>query len=109
MKDVLSGQGPDIFIGRIDSLVHQPTRSRWSRWGDLYPNPNDRGLPAMPWADRRRQRYDFLTRRYGNFRPDMWSNTEWSYDPWGQLYQRAWWDADGNRHDIGLGRQRLGP
>ncbi len=101
MKDIFRGQGPDVFIGRIDTVERQPTKSRWSRWGDIYPNPNDRGLPAMPWADRRRQRYDFLTRRYTDFRPDMWSNVEWDYDPWGASYQRAWWDADGHRHDKG--------
>lgn len=105
MGDVFNGQGPDIFIGRIDTLEHQPTKSRWSRWADIYPNPNDRGLPAMPCADRRLKRYDFLTRRYTNFRPNMWSDVEWDYDPYGTLYQRAWWDADGHRHDNGPLRQ----
>lgn len=98
MKDVLSGQGPDIFIGRLDTLVRLPTKSRWSRWADLYPNPNDRGLPAMPWADRNRKRYDFSTRRYANPHPDMWSKMEWDYDVYGELYLRAWWDVNGRRH-----------
>jgi hypothetical protein len=99
MKDIFSGQGPDVFIGRLDSLEHQPSRSRWSRWADLYPNPNDQGGPPMPWADRRRQRYDFLTRRYRDYHPHMWSDVEWDYDLYGQLHQQGWWDADGHRHD----------
>lgn len=100
IRDIFSGQGPDIFVGRLDTLEHLPTRSRWSRWADMYPNPNNRGLPALPWADRRLQRYDFLTRRYTNFHPNMWSDTEWDYSLDGELYLRAWWDADGHRHIV---------
>lgn len=98
MNDIFSGQGPDIFIGRLDTLVRLPTKSRWSRWADLYPDPNDRGLPAMPWADRYTKRYDFKTRRYADRSPDVWSKVEWDYDPYGKFYLRAWWDADGRRH-----------
>ena len=99
MKDIFSGQGTDVFIGRLDTLEHQPTRARWSRWSDLYPNPNDRGLPAMPWADRGQQRYDFLTRRYTDFYSNMWSDVEWDLSPRGKPYIRAYWDADGHRHE----------
>lgn len=97
-KDIFTGQGPDIFIGRLDTLDRLPTKPRWSRWADIYPNPKNRGNSPMPWADRRQQRYDFLTRRYTSFYPSMWSNVEWAYDKFGRLYQHAYWDADGHRH-----------
>ena len=102
LKDIFQGKGSDIFIGRLDSLERQPTKAHWSCWSDLYPNPDDRADIAMPWANRGEQRYDFRTRRYRRVHPGMWSNIEWQgLNDDGNPHLRAYWDADGHRHDLG--------
>lgn len=102
LKDIFHGKGADIFIGRLDTLQQQPCKARWSRWADLYPNPDDRTKAPPPSADRGEKRYDFRTRRYRNEYPGMWSNTEWHrLDDGGTPYLRAYWDIDGRRHDFG--------
>ena len=72
--DVLTGKGPDIFIGRLDNLDHRPSRARWSRWSDLYPDWDDTSAPPFWGAYRGDKRYNFRTRRYEYPHTEMWSD-----------------------------------
>lgn len=77
VKDALTGQGPDIHVGRLDRHSKLP-RSRWSRWVEFDPKLpfNDQSLPPPQHADRGLKVYDFRSRKYNNRQWKMWSNVE---------------------------------
>lgn len=84
-KDVLTGKGADIFIGREGSL--QPHRPLWSNWTDA--DPWGRTLDNLGYRDNRTplirlgagndqtKKYDFRTRKYRTPRMGMWSDVKW--------------------------------
>lgn len=74
-KDVITGKGPDIHIGRIDR-GWGPQRSRWSRWTehDPYAFFTDHSMPPARHADRHCKQYNFRTRKYEVWHPQMWSD-----------------------------------
>ncbi|KAL2218111.1 hypothetical protein M432DRAFT_591315 [Thermoascus aurantiacus ATCC 26904] len=78
--DVLTNKGPDIFVGTIDSPSATPHTPRWSRWQDVYGQPNDgdeETLSPFFWADRGLKRYDFRTRTYQIPDRGTWSRVEY--------------------------------
>lgn len=108
LKDVLTGKGPDVFFGDIDSHMLRPRMSRWSRWWDVHGQPDDQDhltLPSFPGADRGNKRYDFRTRKYKM--PDNWT---WSKVTYPNINEQNWrlphnwqvplffWDRNGIRH-----------
>lgn len=83
IKDVLTGKGPDMHIGRLDKPWQLP-RSRWSRWPDLDPERfwTDYALPPARHADRKNQRYNFRKRKYEDDPPKCFNDLRWSDVRW---------------------------
>lgn len=99
LKDVLTGKGPDIFIGRIDGPTLKPSTARWSRWTDIHGGPEANDLerpPLFKWCDRGNKRYDFRTRTYKVPDVNTWSKVEyrdWRHANWET--PRYVWDEQG--------------
>ena len=81
-KDVLTGKGPDIYVGSLDKDPKRPSRERWSNWGYVFGDipPDDRPFNQIHpifGADRTNQVYDFRSRRWKTYKGQntgMWSN-----------------------------------
>lgn len=102
-SDVLTGKGPDVFVGRLDNLHHNPSRPRWSRWRDVHGDPNgSEGDASAFWgADRGTKRYDFHTRRYTEWHPDMWSDVEYCQNRHHRRIPLMYADAGGAYNGLG--------
>ncbi|MCJ1472741.1 hypothetical protein MMC13_001390 [Lambiella insularis] len=96
-KDILTGKGPDIFIGREGSL--RPHRPQWSNWTDtvdgmtldnLGYRDNTADMLRLGHGFDQRKRYDFRTRKYGTPHLGMWSDVKWEKrrHPKNALYHR---------------------
>ena len=106
--DVLTGKGPDIYVGRIDqpkaktrkssSLPRsEPTRQEWTRWGSN-PNDPDSNYSPLPWARRPAgDRYDFRTRKYHTPDHGTWSAVEYCN---GRRARRGEWTGKEEVHCI---------
>ncbi|KAL8895607.1 MAG: hypothetical protein Q9207_008096 [Kuettlingeria erythrocarpa] len=84
--DVLSGKGPDMWVGQRGP--GGPTRPEWSRWdiGDIEGEYNNLGYRdnryrvAPPWGPGRADEgklYNFDTRRYEAPHANIWSDVKW--------------------------------
>ena len=97
LKDCFTGRGSDIFVGDIfDSQL--PARAAWSLWGE----DNLRHSPPEFGADRHPDdRYDFRTRKYQRWAPDLWSDLEYCR---GDRYPqpRLWRDGLYRDYRVGL-------
>lgn len=82
IKDVLTGKGPDMHLGLLDT--RDVARSRWSRWPeyDCERFFNDSSLPPARHADRKNQRYNFRKRRYEDKPSPFLNDTRWSDVRW---------------------------
>ncbi|KAJ5486204.1 hypothetical protein N7530_000504 [Penicillium desertorum] len=86
--DVLTGKGPDIYVGRIDQPKTKtrrsssrarsgPTRQEWSRW-ESNSNDPDSNYSPLPWVRQPAgERYDFRTRKYHVPDHGTWSAVEY--------------------------------
>ena len=100
-KDVLTGKGPDIFIGR-EWNAENPSKQIWSNWKSLEAYANPFGREAEDWYDRnpkallggkRTEPYDFKTRKYKRWSPGVWSDVAYTCLP--EERQPMWYrDAD---------------
>lgn len=99
--DVFTGQGPDIYVGRLNTFHHRPSKPRWSNWGNLFGDipPDDVANHLLPFANNNRdgQVYDFRSRRYRDWNFDltssMWSDVKRCPNKWASLplaYRDAW-------------------
>lgn len=94
VKDILSGQGPDIFVTfgakKSDCVFNRPTRAQWAGHVPL----DDFGLikgfdheKFAPWTVKGprgrvpRLCYDFRTRKYVVENPSMWTDAIWQLEP----------------------------
>ena len=89
LYDIASGQGPDVFIGRLE---HRPKRATWSRWGQVFGDspPNEEIVPNPFFnTDRENQVYDFRSRRYrpwtGDPTSSMWSDVKRCPNKWARM------------------------
>ncbi|EPS30710.1 hypothetical protein PDE_05662 [Penicillium oxalicum 114-2] len=114
-SDVISGKGPDIFIGTIgktprpvankDSPGRTISSTNWARW-DVDPEEHD---TPFSWARRDKDvRYDYKTRKYGVPNERTWSAVEYADCQWGEGKWRKkkvtptapirFWDQHGREH-----------
>jgi hypothetical protein len=71
--DLLSGKGPDIFIGTFSSPASYPRRAAWSQWSHLERRTPVKTASALPfWSVDRSptELYDFRTRKYKEWTPE---------------------------------------
>ncbi|KAF9740235.1 hypothetical protein PMIN06_007039 [Paraphaeosphaeria minitans] len=113
LKDILQGKGPDIHLSisaqKNDYMWNRPVKERWSGWrinrsGSLYGWPGQKRLQGPPWVGKQTKLYDFCTRKYDDWHPDMWTdaiwqgprkNSEWPHqirDVSGMWYQNDSWN-----------------
>lgn len=114
-SDVLTGKGPDIYIGAIgkrplpvkdrETLGRTVSRTNWARW-DIEPEEDD---TPFAWARReKREKYDYSTRKYGIPNEKTWSAVEYADCEWdGGKWRRKkvtpktpirYWDQYGKVH-----------
>ncbi|KAL8960282.1 MAG: hypothetical protein Q9193_002988 [Seirophora villosa] len=109
-RDVLSGKGPDMWIGpRGPEGPTKPEWSRWDRgptWGKFhnlsYRDNRDQQVPAWaPGQAAGNKRYNFKTRKYEVPRFSTWSDVKWDRKGQHPLYNEnifeynpytSWWD-----------------
>ncbi|KAL8987164.1 MAG: hypothetical protein Q9177_003603 [Variospora cf. flavescens] len=102
--DVLSGKGPDMWIGQRG--LKGPTKPEWSRWDEGpkwgpfdnlgYRDNRDQQVPAWaPGQAARREKYNFKTRKYEVPRFGTWSDVKWDRKGQYPLYVR---DRSGRHH-----------
>ena len=129
LADILTGNGPDIWIGRQYSRgPHRPVWSGWTTkgryprdalvWDNLgYPYRKDNTVLPPSWACRGdEERYDFKSRRYRRPRAGVWSDVKWSNDkPHVPLYHRDRYglavvepEVDGGHFNAELARNPFG-
>lgn len=71
--DLLSGKGPDIFIGTLSTLESRPRRAACSQWSYLERGKSVKTASGLPfWCVDRSptQSYDFRTREYKEWTPE---------------------------------------
>jgi hypothetical protein len=125
-SDVLTGKGPDIYVGTIgkhpppakhnESSGRTVSSTNWARW-DIEPQEDD---TPFPWARRgKHEKYDYSTRKYGVPNEKTWSAVEyadcgWEGGKWRRKKKKVAstvpirvWDREGRVHwcqgDLGLG------
>lgn len=107
--DVLSGKGPDMWVGQRG--VEGPTRPEWSRWdiGDKWGTYNNLGYRdnrdkvAPPWGPGQaaeHKLYNFKTRRYEAPHPNIWSDVKWDRKGKYPRYVRNLWGHFENHPDL---------
>ncbi|KAF7718073.1 Uncharacterized protein PECH_002409 [Penicillium ucsense] len=88
-SDVISGKGPDIFIGTIgrkpktvtnkDMPGRSVSSTNWARW-DVEPEEDD---SPFSWARREKDvKYDYKTRKYVVPNDETWSAVEYADCEW---------------------------
>ncbi|CAG5143680.1 uncharacterized protein ALTATR162_LOCUS1397 [Alternaria atra] len=97
MKDILKGEGPDIFVGCAadarDFMAKRPSRSQWSKHVHLDEGPFKLAFNPTkfaPWTEggilsdgrSRDMAYDFRTRKHVKWHAGMWSDAVWQPDPY---------------------------
>ncbi|OAG08208.1 uncharacterized protein CC84DRAFT_562426 [Paraphaeosphaeria sporulosa] len=113
-KDILQGKGPDIHLSisaqKNDYMWNRPVKEWWSGWrlnrsGSLYGWKGQKYLKGPPWVGKQSRFYDFCTRRYEDWHPDMWTdaiwqgprkNSNWPHqirDVYGVWHEDDSWDA----------------
>ena|SRR2546423_2992524 len=98
-KDVLTGKGPDIFVGRLDKEPHRPSRPRWPNWEYVFediPLDEQEGINPFAFARRNDQVYDFRYTRYYPWHGGMWSNIQrcpnrYAKAPLAVRHMDGWW------------------
>jgi hypothetical protein len=107
MKDVLRGDGPDIFVAfgatKQDCVHNRPSRAQWSKHVNLDDTGLARGFDSdkfAPWIGKgylggreHGKSYDFRTRKY--IRPDryMWTDAIWQQEPYKNRKWNVWPEA----------------
>ena len=105
-KDVLTGKGPDIFVGSVDKDPKRPSRARWSNWGYVFGDTPPDGISfnqihPIFGADRTNQVYDFRSRRWRHYKgpdPGMWSDRRRCPNKYAKV-PLGFRDAAGQRYD----------
>lgn len=89
LRDILSNEGPDIFVAthRGPGLGWDaPRKSQWSMWSELDTPGHDPWVwnstisndRIYPWAKRpASRRYDFWSRKYKDWNRGLWSDAQW--------------------------------
>jgi len=106
LRDVLTGKGPDIYVGRLDKDPHRPSKDRWSNWGHVFDTipPDEVFNQVHPLfnASRTNQVYDFRSRRYRNYDgpfSGMWSDRARCPNKYAKM-PHSYRDASGTRYDM---------
>lgn len=86
LKDILQGKGPEMYLSigaqKHDYAWNRPVKERWSGWhldrsGDLYFWPGQASLKGPCWVGKQSKYYNFHTRKYEDWHPNMWTDAIW--------------------------------
>lgn len=99
-KDILKGQGPDMYVTGSNNKrdCNRPSRAQWSGWKHLEEGRDLETIPSRNpcfWTRRGLlggrepgKSYDFRTRKYCYPNIDTWSNAVWQPDQSNNKYAR---------------------